>query len=232
MVVVAQSEIGTPLHLGTMHSAVLTAMDQYPFEELEPGDAVALNTPYPAGPGHLNDLALISPVFYEGELIAITANQAHHVDMGGFAPGSMPFGVTEIFQEGLQIPTVRLFHKGQLNRDLWALIAQNVRPRTEVRGDLLAQFAANNVAERRLTDLASRYGPEMVRRYLDEMLNYSERRMRAALKQIPIGTYEFEDVMEGETLPRRDAELLREAHEGRAEADTHRHLRVRGRDGR
>ena len=68
--------------------------------------------PIRPGPGHLNDLALISPVFYEGELIAITANQAHHVDMGGFAPGSMPFGVTEIFQEGLQIPTVRLFRKG------------------------------------------------------------------------------------------------------------------------
>ena len=183
-----------------MHSAVLTALEQYPFEELEPGDAVALNTPYPAGPGHLNDLALISPVFYEGELIAITANQAHHVDMGGFAPGSMPFGVTEIFQEGLQIPTVRLFRNGQLDRDLWALISQNVRPRTEVRGDLLAQFAANNVAERRLTDLASRYGPDMVRRYLDEMLNYSERRMRAALKQIPVGTYEFEDVMEGDGI--------------------------------
>ena len=101
IVVVAQSEIGTPVHLGTMHSAVLTAMEQYPFEQLEPGDALALNTPYPAGPGHLNDLALISPVFHEGELIAIAANQAHHVDMGGFAPGSMPFGVTEIFQEGL-----------------------------------------------------------------------------------------------------------------------------------
>ena len=200
VVVVAQSEIGTPLHLGTMHSAVLTAMDLYPFDELEPGDAVALNTPYPAGPGHLNDLALISPVFYEGEIIAITANQAHHVDMGGFAPGSMPFGVTEIFQEGLQIPPVRLFRKGELDRDLWAMIAQNVRPRTEVRGDLLAQFAANNVAERRLIDLSSRYGSEMVRRYLDEMLNYSERRMRAALKQIPVGTYEFEDVMEGDGI--------------------------------
>ena len=121
---------------------------------------VALNTPYPAGPGHLNDLALISPVFYEGELIAITANQAHHVDMGGFAPGSMPFGVTEIFQEGLQIPTVRLFRNGTARpRSVGDLISQNVRPRTEVRGDLLAQYAANNVAERRLTDLASRYGP-------------------------------------------------------------------------
>lgn len=198
VVVVAQSEIGTPLHLGTMHSAVLTAMAQYPFEELEPGDAVALNTPYPAGPGHLNDLALISPVFFDGELIAITANQAHHVDMGGFAPGSMPFGVSEIFQEGLQIPPVRLFHRGELDRDLWAMIAQNVRPRVEVRGDLLAQFAANNVAERRLSDLAARYGSVTVRRYLDEMLNYSERRMRAALQQIPEGVYEFEDVMEGD----------------------------------
>lgn len=198
VVVVAQSEIGTPLHLGTMHSAVLTAMAQYPFEELEPGDAVALNTPYPAGPGHLNDLALISPVFFDGELIAITANQAHHVDMGGFAPGSMPFGVSEIFQEGLQIPPVRLFHRGELDRDLWAMIAQNVRPRVEVRGDLLAQFAANNVAERRLSDLAARYGAVTVRRYLDEMLNYSERRMRAALQQIPEGVYEFEDVMEGD----------------------------------
>ena len=139
-------------------------------------------------------------MYFDGELIAITANQAHHVDMGGFAPGSMPFGVTEIFQEGLQIPTVRLFHKGELVRDLWAVISQNVRPQTEVRGDLLAQFAANNVAERRLCDLASRYGVDMVRQYLDEMLNYSERRMRAALKLIPEGKYEFEDVVEGDGI--------------------------------
>ena len=200
VVVVAQSEIGTPLHLGTMHSAVLSAMDQYPFEELEPGDAVALNTPYPAGPGHLNDLCLISPVFFNDQLIAITANQAHHVDMGGFAPGSMPFGVTEIFQEGLQIPPVRLFRNGELDRDLWNMIAQNVRPQKEVRGDLLAQFAANNVGQRRLIELASRYGVDTVERYLEEMLNYSERRMKAALKQIPIGVYEFEDVMEGDGI--------------------------------
>ena len=200
IVVVAQSEIGTPVHLGTMHSAVLTAMEQYPFEQLEPGDALALNTPYPAGPGHLNDLALISPVFHEGELIAIAANQAHHVDMGGFAPGSMPFGVTEIFQEGLQIPTVRLFRKGALVRDLWAIISQNVRPQKEVRGDLLAQYAANNVAERRLNGLASRYGVDVVRRYLGEMLDYSERRMRAALTQIPPGVYTFEDVVEGDGI--------------------------------
>ena len=93
VVVVAQAEVGTPLHLGTMQSAVRSAMAAYPFDTLGPGDAVAMNMPYPAGPGHLNDVCLISPIFHEGRRIAIAANQAHHVDVGGFAPGSMPFGV-------------------------------------------------------------------------------------------------------------------------------------------
>ena len=200
VVVVAQSEIGTPLHLGTMHSAVQSAMAVYPFDELEPGDAIATNTPYPAGPGHLNDLCLISPIFHEGKLLAISANQAHHVDMGGFAPGSMPFGVTEIFQEGLQIPPVRLFHRGEIVQDLWKLIAQNVRTETEVRGDLMAQYAAGAVGARRLCELADRYGFDTISRYLDEMLDYSERRMRAALTRIPDGVYTFEDIVEGDGI--------------------------------
>ena len=204
IVVVAQSEMGTPLHLGTMHSAVLTAMDAYPFEELEPGDAVAMNTPYPGGPGHLNDLCLISPIFHEGRLVAMTANQAHHVDMGGFAPGSMPFGVTEIFQEGLQIPAVRLFRAGELDRDLWNLISQNVRTQVEVRGDLFAQLAANSVGGRNIVQLMERFGTSTVERYLEEMLNYSERRMRAALAPIPEGTYKAEDIIEGDGITDKD----------------------------
>ena len=200
VVVVAQSEIGTPLHLGTMHSAVLSAMDAYPFDKLEQGDAVAMNTPYPAGPGHLNDLCLISPIFHDGRMVAIVANQAHHVDMGGFAPGSMPFGVTEIFQEGLQIPPVRLFRKGELEPEMWALISQNVRPQVEVKGDLLAQFAANNVGERRIQELSRKYTVEAVERYLAEMLNYSERRMRVALEKIPQGQYTAEDIIEGDGI--------------------------------
>ena len=183
-----------------MHSAVQSAMAVYPFDELEPGDAIATNTPYPAGPGHLNDLCLISPIFHEGKLLAISANQAHHVDMGGFAPGSMPFGVTEIFQEGLQIPPVRLFHRGEIVQDLWKLIAQNVRTETEVRGDLMAQYAAGAVGARRLCELADRYGFDTISRYLDEMLDYSERRMRAALTRIPDGVYTFEDIVEGDGI--------------------------------
>ena len=200
VVVVAQSEIGTPLHLGTMQSAVRSTMDAYPFDDLNPGDAVAMNMPYPAGPGHLNDLCLISPVFYKGEMIAITANQAHHVDMGGFAPGSMPFGVREIFQEGLQIPPIRLFRGGELEPELWSLIAQNVRPRVEVKGDLLAQYACNLTGARRLAELMDRYTTERVATYLDEMIGYSERRMRAALQKVPKGTYSYEDVVEGDGI--------------------------------
>ena len=200
VVVVAQSEIGTPLHLGTMQSAVRSAMAAYPFDDLNPGDAVAMNMPYPAGPGHLNDLCLISPVFYEGEMIAITANQAHHVDVGGFAPGSMPFGVREIFQEGLQIPPIRLFRGGELEPELWSLIAQNVRPPVEVKGDLLAQYACNITGARRLTELMERYTPDRVGTYLDEMIGYSERRMRAALEKVPKGTYSYEDVIEGDGI--------------------------------
>ena len=204
IVVVAQSEMGTPLHLGTMHSAVQTALDAFPFGELEPGDAVAMNTPYPGGPGHLNDLCLISPIFHEDRLVALTANQAHHVDMGGFAPGSMPFGVTEIYQEGMQIPPVRLFRKGNLDRDLWNLISQNVRTPVEVRGDLFAQLAANSVGGRNIVGLMKRYGTRTVQDYLEEMLNYSERRMRAALQIIPKGRYEASDVIEGDGIVDQD----------------------------
>ena len=200
VVVVAQSEIGTPLHLGTMQSAVRSTMAAYPFDGLKPGDAIAMNMPYPAGPGHLNDLCLISPVFYEGEMIAITANQAHHVDMGGFAPGSMPFGIREIFQEGLQIPPIKLFRSGELEPELWSLISQNVRPPVEVKGDLLAQYACNITGSRRLSELMDRFGTATVSTYLKEMISYSERRMRAALKKVPKGKYKYEDVIEGDGI--------------------------------
>ncbi len=200
VVVVAQSEIGTPLHLGTMHSAVQSAMSSYPFDQLVEGDAIATNTPYPAGPGHLNDLCLISPIFHKGKLIAITANQAHHVDMGGFAPGSMPFGVHEIFQEGFQIPPIKLFRKGELYDEFWNLISNNVRTPVEVKGDLLAQFAANTVGSKRLNELADKYSVRVIDMYLQEMLNYSERRMKQALKQIPQGNYSYSDFIEGDGI--------------------------------
>lgn len=202
--VVAMSEYGgTPLHLGTMHSSLRTALAAFPPETLEPGDALILNTPYPAGPGHLNDVCIIGPIFVNGELFALAASQAHRVDVGGFAPGSMPFGVTEIYQEGLQITPMKIQRRGELDEHLLAFINQNLRTPEENRGDLLAQIAANNIAQRRVEEIAAKYGRETLRRYMVEMLDYSERRMVAGLRSIPDGVYTAQDVMEGDGIHER-----------------------------
>jgi N-methylhydantoinase B len=196
--VISQSEIGTPLHLGVMGAAVGTALNKIPAESLEPGDDLIMNNPYPAGPGHLNDICVISPIFYRGELVALVANQAHHVDVGGYAPGSMPFGVTEIYQEGLQIPPLKLSRQGKLNLDVLDLVMENVRDPEDLKGDLMAQIAANNVGERRVCELMDRYGKEVVQRYMQEIMNYSEQRMLSALRRLPRGKYGFEDYLEGD----------------------------------
>lgn len=196
--VISQSEIGTPLHLGVMGAAVDTALNDIPPGSLEPGDAIVMNTPYPAGPGHLNDICVIAPIFYQSELVAIVANQAHHVDVGGYAPGSMPFGVREIYQEGLQIPSVKLARRGQLNNEILAVIMQNVRSPDDLKGDLLAQIAANNVGQKRMCELMDRFSKAVVQRYMQEILNYSEQRMLAGLRRLPHGKYSFEDYVEGD----------------------------------
>jgi N-methylhydantoinase B len=196
--VISQSEIGTPLHLGVMGAAVETALKKIPASSLEPGDDLIMNNPYPAGPGHLNDICVISPIFYDNELVALVANQAHHVDVGGFAPGSMPFGVTQIYQEGLQIPPLKLSERGQLNHDVLDLVMENVRDPEDLKGDLMAQIAANNVGERRVAELMTRYGKETVQRYMQEIMNYSEQRMRASLSKLPRGRFTFEDYLEGD----------------------------------
>src|SRR6266542_703104 len=206
--VIAMSESGgTPLHLGTMHSALATALEAFPPDTLEPSDALILNTPYPAGPGHLNDVCIIGPLFVEGRVFAFAAIKAHRVDIGGFDPGSMPFGVTEIYQEGLQIPPLKIQGRGQLDEHLLAFINLNLRTPAENRGDLLAQIAANTIAERRVCEVAAKYGAPTLRQYFDEMLDYSERRMTAGLRRIPDGTYVGEDVIEGDGIHDRPLTL-------------------------
>jgi N-methylhydantoinase B len=197
---VAQGEVGTPLHLGVMLPALRSALRVFKPDSLEPDDDVVLNTPYPEGPGHLNDVTLISPVFYAGKLVALVANMAHHVDVGGFAPGSMAFGVWEHFQEGLQIPPVKLVKKGKLDKELIRLISQNLRTPEEFRGDLAAQIAANNVAERRLQALMAKYGEQTVLAYMSEIMDYSERRLAAAIRKLPEQSQSFEDRLEGDGI--------------------------------
>jgi N-methylhydantoinase B len=139
----------------------------------------------------------------EGRLLAILANQAHHVDVGGYAPGSMPFGVWEIYQEGLQIPPVVAFRDHRLDPTIWRMIAANIRDPDEVRGDLEAQFAANAVGAQRIAELSGRYGLESMERALSAVQDYGERMMRAAIAAVPDGRYEFRDAVEGDGITRR-----------------------------
>jgi N-methylhydantoinase B len=198
--VVAQSEVGTPLHLGVMPAVVRTVLNRISLDTIKPGDGILYNNPYPEGPGHLNDITMVSPVFVNDRLVALVANQAHHVDVGGFAPGSMPFGVTEIFQVGLQIPPIRIIKNRILDEELMSLIQENVRTKVEFRGDLMSQYAANNVGENRLRELFDKYGQDKTLEYMKAIMDYSERRMRAGIRRIRTGKYAFEDYIEGDSI--------------------------------
>ena len=195
---VAQAE-HIPLHLGLMVSVVKKTLERFPVEKLEPGDAVITNDPYISG-SHLPDICMITPLFADGECLALLANLAHHVDVGGMTPGSMPTLSTEIFQEGLRIPPIKLRKRGQVDDQIMALIADNVRTRYETYGDFQAQMAANNVGERRLGEIVSKYGSEMTRFYMEEIIDYAERRMRSQIGELPKGVYSFEDFLEGDGL--------------------------------
>ncbi|MEW6623988.1 MAG: hydantoinase B/oxoprolinase family protein [Bacillota bacterium] len=196
---VAQAE-HIPLHLGLMPAVIKKVLKVFPKDKLAPGDAIMINDPYISG-SHLPDICIFSPVFYENELLAIVANLAHHVDIGGMAPGGMPVNATEIFQEGLRIPPIKIRKAGKLDEDLMFLITNNVRTFYECRGDIEAQLAANNVGERRIKELAQKHGVSFIKEYIQEIMNYSERRMRSKIREMREGIYTFKDYLEiGETI--------------------------------
>ncbi len=184
-----------PAHLGSMPMSV-----EYVIERmvLDPGDVVVLNDPFHGG-NHLPDITMISPVYGEvrGEekLIYYVANRAHHADVGGIAPGSMSI-TTEIFQDGVVIPPVRLVRGGEIQEDVFSLILANVRTAEERRGDIAAQIAANRVGERRILEIIERHGLAETLRYTVELQKYSERLTKAVIHGIPDGRYGFEDFMD------------------------------------
>jgi N-methylhydantoinase B len=198
--VLAQAEIGTPLHLGIMPAVIASILRKFPVAEMQPGDAYITNLPYPEGPGHLPDLSMVSPIYYDGKPLGLVATAAHHIDLGGYAPGSMPLGVTEIYQEGLQIPPVRLIRHGQLDDALFDLIHQNVRARHELYGDLMAQYAASCTAEQRVLELMQREDPGLVIASMHPILDHAERCMRAGIAQLRDGTYTFEDFLDDDGI--------------------------------
>jgi N-methylhydantoinase B len=194
--IVAQAEVGTPLHLGIMPSILRAVLTKFPITELGPGDAVLTNLPYPEGPGHLPDVSMVSPVYVDDAPLALVATTAHHVDMGGLAPGSMPFGVSEIYQEGLQIPPVRIVEGGEFVQPILELINKNVRTQREVRGDLMAQWAAAETGQRRVRELFARHGCKQIEETMTAVLDHAERSMRAGIAAMPDGTYAYEDFLD------------------------------------
>jgi N-methylhydantoinase B/oxoprolinase/acetone carboxylase alpha subunit len=182
-----------PVHLGSMPAAVRAAIDAV--DDVGPEEQIVVNDPF-AGGTHLNDVTFVAPVVdAAGGRLGWVANRAHHADVGGMAPGSMPPEATEIYQEGLRIPPVRW------TREVEALFLAASRTPEERRGDLDAQRGANRLGARRLAELEPTAG------VLDEIVAYGERRMRAALTALPGGMYAFTDVLDstgaGATQPAR-----------------------------
>jgi N-methylhydantoinase B/oxoprolinase/acetone carboxylase alpha subunit len=203
-----------PVHLGAMPLSVRHALDAF---HLEPGDVAIVNDPFRGGT-HLPDITAVSGVFVSKTSKGkrpradfYVASRAHHADVGGMSPGSMPLA-REIYQEGLRIPPVLLMRGGEIVRDVMELILANVRTPDERRGDLMAQVMAGRRGEDRLRELAARYGLPRVRRNAAALLDYTERVTRAMLRQIPDGEYGFEDFLDSDGVtddPVRIAVMLR-----------------------
>ena len=192
---VAQS-FSQPAHLGSLVETVRRALDAYGQERLGEGDGILVNFPYGGGV-HLNDIALISPIFYDGDVVGYVASLAHHVDVGGGAPASIG-AFREIYQEGVIIPPVKFMVEGQINRDVFDLVLAQVRAKRETAGDFRAQIASNNTGIRRMTALLDRMGVETVERYVDELIEYTNRRTQAELAKLPKGIYASEGYLDSD----------------------------------
>jgi N-methylhydantoinase B/oxoprolinase/acetone carboxylase alpha subunit len=189
-----------PVHLGAMPLSVRAAMDAF---DLQPGDVALVNDPFRGGT-HLPDITAVAPVFTQGlthrrRPAFYLANRAHHADVGGMSPGSMPLA-REIFQEGIRIPPVLIRRGGKIDRPLLDLLLANVRTPVEREGDLMAQLASLHRGETRLLELVARKGQARVRRNMREIQDYSARMMQAAIRRLPRGVYRFEDCLDNDGI--------------------------------
>jgi N-methylhydantoinase B/oxoprolinase/acetone carboxylase alpha subunit len=188
-----------PVHLGAMPASVRAAIDH--FKNFEPGDVILLNDPFLGG-SHLPDITMVSPVFIandpdgcNGELFGFIASRAHHADIGGMSPGSMPMS-RELYQEGVIIPPIKLAKKGVVNQEVLELFYRNVRTPWERRGDMDAQMAAARIGERRLHEIIARYGSRTVQAHAEALLAYSAQLTRVALSQLPDCEVSFTDYLD------------------------------------
>lgn len=194
---VAQHDIA-PQHIGSIVRVVPRIVRERS-DELEPGDGILVNDP-DKGTVHLPDVMLVSPLFHEGEIVGYAANSAHHVDIGGGTPGGIPTDSTDLYSEGLIIPGITAVRDWQYDEEILSLVTRNVRLPEMREGDYQAQLGANHIGQERISELVAEYGVDRVNEYYDELLDYTERRVTAAIADLPDGTYEAEDLMDGDGI--------------------------------
>jgi N-methylhydantoinase B len=193
---VAQPAQSLPIHLASMLGLIEAILARYPLEDIHGGDIFVGNDPYAAGGTHLPDINMAMPIFDGDRLIAWICNIAHHADIGGMAAGGLAAVMTEIYQEGLRIPRLKLARKGELDRDLLELLLLNARVPDERRGDYFAQISSCRLGERRLREAIETYSSDLLIAAFEEIIERTARRMRAGIGRLKPGVYRAEDVLD------------------------------------
>uniref|UniRef100_UPI001F335FCB hydantoinase B/oxoprolinase family protein n=1 Tax=Enterocloster aldenensis TaxID=358742 RepID=UPI001F335FCB len=198
---VAQADY-LPMHLNAFLTFIPYIYQHFERSTIKQGDMFIGNDPYHGGGNHLPDIVVAMPVFGDGRIIGWIVNMAHHSDIGGMVPGSTSSYADSIFQEGLRIPVIRICNEGKLNEDVFQLLLGNTRVRGEREGDLTAQISSNRVGARRMEEAYGKYG-DCLTACMEELQNYSERRLRAAMSAVPDGVYSYTDYLDdgGENVP-------------------------------
>ncbi len=195
--IVSQNFGALPIFLADLGPAILDGVRRYAEEGFEPGDVIIMNHPYVCGQ-HLNNVVIYTPLFYQGELVAFPAVRAHWVDIGGSHTGFASSGTREVFEEGLQLRSLKLYRRGDLDRDIFQIIADNVRFPESSLGDLRAQIASCRIGERRLGEILDRYGLEAFRDCVRTIWDQSEALARREIAKIPPGIYRAEALFDSD----------------------------------
>ncbi|MDG1155899.1 MAG: hydantoinase B/oxoprolinase family protein [Amylibacter sp.] len=196
---VVQAALTLPIHIASMGGLMKCVIEKFG-DDIKDGDIFVANDPHTAGGTHLPDINYAMPIFIGGDIVAFICNIAHHADIGGMVPGSMAGGMSEIYQEGLRIPVVRLFKQGVLQQDIMDILMLNVRVPEERQGDHNAQIASCRLGERRFKEVVNIHGLSSVLTAFDEIISRTYRRMKNSILQIPDGVYEFKDYMDSDGL--------------------------------
>lgn len=189
--IVVQDE-HVPILIASMPLTMERLLKVYGLDNIHPGDIFIQNDPYHGG-CHLPDIAVIKPIFYDGELVMWIANRGHHIDVGGHRPGSFSGDSTDIIQEGLRMDCLKFYERGVRNEALWKFILDNVRLPNFTQGDMNAQISSLTIGERSVMQTLEKYGKELILEAMGEWIRYGEQYMQAEIEKFPDGTYQFED---------------------------------------